>query len=858
MARRQRSPRRSADLAWFITAPLALVTVIWSTALSILIDEPVGEWLIAAILLLVMVVTEGSMLHFVIRRQSFGVTITEIPLVLALFYLPPLMVVVVYTLASLITQVRRKLSPAKFWFNVAKTGAATSLACMLLLGLPPMEGVGPGTWGILFAAVSTITLATLAAVAGVITLVHGWQAGREMIRTAAPNLITAAVNVSVGLIVLIALVTTWWSVVLIGALVGGLLFVYRSYAQFFRQHRSLAGMYDLTRAMSESQDGAIADAMLGRVRALMQAEYATLWLPAQGRHPEVLLTARVDDPGLLDFARTPSLVRERAVGQRRTIAAGNRLGGEESLRVALRAGSAKDVIAVPLRSGQAVIGSLEVVNRLSDSSHFLPSDVQIFETIAAHVAVALENSRLVDRLRHDAHHDGLTNLPNRRRITAALEEAVRVRAPGEVIAVLLFDVDALRQVNESLGHAAGDKVLTEVATRLRDSAPAAALVGRLGGDEFAVTLRVESADAALELAAQLREQIRDQMVFDSLVLDVDTVVGVVVHPDHGSDPATLLQRVDLAATAAKSTPDGIQLFNPALESRSMHRLGLAGDLRNALDNGELEVYFQPKVTLGERRLVGVECLARWEHPAHGAVAPEDFVAVAEHTGQLSRLTEAVLREGLRRSRDWTDAEHPLAVAVNLSSRTLTDPHFPARVQELLTEYGVAPELVTFEIKEAGVLDGTDRPVPILRRLRDIGVRLSVDDFGTGYSSLSHLRRLPVNEVKVDQSFVQGMATDPVDLAIVNAVVTLSQQFGLAVVAEGVESELTLELLQDIGCEIGQGFLFSRPLPYERLEAWFGAQAESETPLAPDVRRLRAVPATGAENWPSGVRRPAGI
>jgi diguanylate cyclase (GGDEF)-like protein len=847
------------EYAWFISGPLAILAVVWSTAVGMLSDDAFGEWLIAGFFLVVMVASEIPALHFVIRRQSLTITLVEIPLVPALFFLPPLTVVLVATLSALITQLRRRMSPTKLWFNVAKAAATTSLACLVLFALPPMRGTGVGTWGILFVAVSTTTLGTLAAVVGVITLVQGWQAGREVLRTAAPNLITSAVNVSVGLAILIVLDRTWWSLLLLGLIAIGLVLVYRSYAQFFQQHRSLAGMYDLTRAMTESsQSGAIPDRMLGRVRALMQAEYATLWLPAERRHPEVLLTARLDDPGLLDFAPTPAAIREAASDRGKTLAVGSKLDGDGGIRESLRAIGVKDVIVVPLRSGQAVIGTLEVVNRLGDTSYFLPSDVQVFETIAAHVAVALENSRLVDRLRHDAHHDGLTNLPNRRRISAALEEAVQVRAPGEMVAVLLFDVDALRQVNESLGHAAGDKVLVEVASRLRSLAPAAALVGRVSGDEFVVTLRVESAEAALALAAELRAQIRDQMVFGSLVLDVDTVVGVVVHPDHGTDAAILLQRVDLAVTAAKSTPDGIQLFNPALESRSMHRLGLAGDLRHALDNDEIEVYFQPKVTLRDRRLVGVECLARWEHPAHGAVAPEDFVAVAEHTGQLGRLTEAVLREGLRRSRDWRVDHRPLAVAVNLSARTLTDPHFPARVQELLDEYDVAPELLTFELKETGVLDGTDRLTPTLRRLRDIGVRLSVDDFGTGYSSLSYLRRLPVNEVKVDQSFVQGVATDPVDLAIVNAVVTLSQQFGLAVVAEGVESELTLELLQDIGCEIGQGFLFSRPLPYERLEAWFGAQAEAEAPLTPDVRRLRAVPAAAVESWSGTARRPAGI
>lgn len=203
--------------------------------------------------------------------------------------------------------------------------------------------------------------------------------------------------------------------------------------------------------------------------------------------------------------------------------------------------------------------------------------------MAAHAAVALENSRLVDRLRHDAYHDTLTRLPNRRRVTAALDESVKIGAPDEVVALLLFDVDGLRQVNESLGHAAGDKVLIEVANRLRASAPSSALIGRVGGDEFLVTLRLENADAALELAGQLRDQIRDEMVFDALTLDVNTAVGVAVHPDHGSDAATLLLRVDLAANAAKSVPGSVQLFNPALESRSLRRLGLAGDLRRALD-----------------------------------------------------------------------------------------------------------------------------------------------------------------------------------------------------------------------------------------------------------------------------------
>ncbi|MGH3716786.1 MAG: putative bifunctional diguanylate cyclase/phosphodiesterase, partial [Micromonosporaceae bacterium] len=323
--------------------------------------------------------------------------------------------------------------------------------------------------------------------------------------------------------------------------------------------------------------------------------------------------------------------------------------------------------------------------------------------------------------------------------------------------------------------------------------------------------------------------------------DVDTVVGIALHPDHGTEPESLLQRADVAAYAAKGSSSGVRVFNLGLESRSVRRLGLAGDLRRALDNGEIEVYFQPKIALAGRALTGLECLARWEHQAHGSVAPEDFISVAEHTGQLAKLTDVVLREGLRRCRQWDAEGRPLGIAVNLSPRSLADPDFPSYVEALLNEYAVPADRLTLEITEDGMVGETEKPLPTLRLLRELGVRLSVDDFGTGYSSLSYLRRLPVHEVKIDRTFVQGMATDPGDLAIVRAVVDLSRHFGFSVVAEGVESELTLSLLEEMGCDLGQGFFFSRPLPYERLEAWFTAQTELATTPAGEVRRLRAVP-----------------
>ncbi len=827
---------------------MAVMAIALGAVVALRSEEPWGHWPLAGLFLVLFVLADVSGLTFEVRRQTFMVNLIEIPLLLGLFYLAPLTFVVTRVAAMLAVQLQRKIPPVKAAFNISLLCLAMTCACLVVISFgPPMvlssvEGAAkaPSTWLLLSSAVLATIVISLGGVIGIVTLVQGRIPMPQLASIALPGILMAAVNTSVALVVLLALQASLWALVLISALLVFSALAYRTYARSLRQHWTLTEIYDLTRAISDTpHDGTLPDTLLARIRKLMQAEYATLWLPAQGRHPEVLLSARTDDKGLLDLAGAPDALRKMALDTGQTIAVGVQLG-DDHLRKELRESSVKDAIVVPLRAGSAVIGTLEVAGKLGDLTHFGKGDVRLLEAVAAHAAVAVENNRLVDRLRFDAYHDALTGLPNRRRLVQALDEAVRARTHGEVVAVMMFDVDGLRDVNDSLGQAAGDRLVAEVASRLRATAPAAALVGRVGGDEFVVTLRTASPETALALAQKLRKQLQDPMTIGTLTLDVDAAVGIALHPEHGSEPAMLLQRADVATHAAKSVANGVQLFDPALESRSVRRLGLAGDLRRALDNGDLEIYFQPKVSLRDRQLVGVECLARWEHPTHGSVAPEDFVAVAEHTGQLGRLTEAVLREGLRRAKQWVDAGRPLSVAVNLSPRTLHDHEFASTVDNLLQHYGVAPDRLTLEITEDGVVDGIDRNLPTLRHLHDLGVRLSVDDFGTGYSSLSYLRRLPVHEVKVDRSFVQGMATDPGDLAIVRAVVDISRHFGLNVVAEGVESELTLELLDEIGCDIGQGFLFSRPLPYERLEAWLGAQTDAEPTPAGEVRRLRAV------------------
>ncbi len=427
--------------------------------------------------------------------------------------------------------------------------------------------------------------------------------------------------------------------------------------------------------------------------------------------------------------------------------------------------------------------------------------------------------------------DELTGLPNRKALFAEMKVQARshadraARRPGDQqrMALLLLDLDHFRHVNDSLGHSAGDRVLIAVASRLGECIGPDGYVARLGGDEFGVLApRVADPSAAAVLAERVSDALAQPVLIDGLPLDVNAAIGVALHPDHGTDNTTLLRHAEVAMYDAKDRSASHATYSPESDHNSPERLAVLAELRRALEsNGgdEIQLYYQPQVDLGTGHIVGVEALLRWHHPERGVVNPEDLIRVAEHTPVMRMLTRRVIDDVLAQLAKWRAQGLTLRASVNVSVRDLHRPELVDQLAEMLTERGIAANQIQLEITEGALMADPRRVLVTLHRLDRLGVALSLDDFGTGYSSLQHLRRLPLAEVKIDRSFVLGMAEDPDDAAVVRSIIDLARALGLRVVAEGVEDARTHAMLLDGGCEVAQGWHFARPMPADDLVTW---------------------------------------
>lgn len=422
--------------------------------------------------------------------------------------------------------------------------------------------------------------------------------------------------------------------------------------------------------------------------------------------------------------------------------------------------------------------------------------------------------RQAAKSRHQALHDSLTGLPNRRCLYQRLDEAIDdARRQGTSVALLLGDLDGFKELNDTLGHHVGDMVLSQLGPRLQDALPEGTLLARLGGDEFAMV--VTSSDARGEgraAAESFRAALGQPFAIDDISLAVQASIGISYFPDHGDDANALLRRADVAMYWAKAMQAGWEEYTPERDGHSRARLALAGQLRRAISDGELVVHYQPKADLSSASVTSVEALVRWQHPEHGLLAPAEFVPMAEQTDLIRPLTLFVLDEALQQASEWEEMGLDLGVAVNLAMPNLLDSRLPDDVAKALAKTKVSPRRLTLEITENAVMIDPVRVTDVLRRLRSLGVGLSLDDFGTGHSSLAYLKELAIDELKIDRSFVQDMAQDGQNAAIVRSTIELAHAMGLRVVAEGVEDADTLFELKTMGADIAQGFYLSRPVP----------------------------------------------
>ncbi|QNN71196.1 putative bifunctional diguanylate cyclase/phosphodiesterase [Thermomonas carbonis] len=426
------------------------------------------------------------------------------------------------------------------------------------------------------------------------------------------------------------------------------------------------------------------------------------------------------------------------------------------------------------------------------------------------------------RIRHQAQHDTLTGLPNRVHALSLLEAALEhARSSDTRCAVLLLDLDRFKEINDTLGHAFGDSVLEEVGRRLRNAIDSDDRLARLGGDEFLVLIGDTDQASAQERAWSIIRALEAPLDLSErqAQVSIGASIGLTLYPLHATSADALLRRADIAMYEAKQAQRRVAVYQTGHDETHLRRIGLISDLRRARERDELRVFYQPKVDLRSGRVAHAEALLRWQHPALGTISPDEFIPLAEHCGLIHEITAFVLAAGLQQASAWREDGLEIGLAVNLSPMDLLDARLPDRVAGLLQAHRFPAQELILEITESTVMRDVQSALITMRALRALGVRLSIDDFGTGHSSLAQLRSLPVDEIKIDKSFVMRLDTNPEDTVIVRSAIEIGHNMGLVVIAEGVEQSGSLEILQRLHCDMVQGYFFSKPVPAEDFRRW---------------------------------------
>ena len=827
-----RSPRLSTTArVWAYSVVLAGLSALLFLTVVRALPTPDGKlgvpwWGLA----IAFAVAESLLVHVHFGREAQSFSLAEIPMVLGLAFTGPVGLVVGRLLGCAFALIFwRRQTPIKVAFNLSLFGleicVALPLYHLILNGGLPED---PEGWVAAFAATAVAGMLGTVAVVGAIAIHQRAMPPIKFREILLPSVATAS-NTSLALLAVTVMVVdprAFWLLLQVTAL---LLLAYRAYTILRQKHESLELLHMFTQVVGGALDaGSTTGALLQQVRQLLRADTAQIIMFGDvGETPlRMTLSGDATEVVIERLGGLPHELHLQAVETNKPLIA-RRGAKEERLQTFLQSEGIRDAVLAPMKADDTV-GTLLVGNRLGEVNSFTKDDLRLLETIANHASISLANDRLVDRLRrevaekeHQASHDTLTGLANRTLFNRRVEQAIAAAPMNGALAVMLIDLDRFKEINDTLGHHTGDQLLQEVATRLRQTLDPSMTIARLGGDEFAILLpRVPDAIGAWNMAEDLRHSLELPFVMSTLTLYVGASIGIALHPDHGQTAATLLQRADVAMYSAKAEHKGSEVYAAERDDHSHRRLALVADLRHAVEHRLLEVHYQPKAKLSTGEIMGAEALVRWTHAKLGSVAPDEFIPVAERTGLIRALTLQVLEQALADCRTWsTQSNRQMSVAVNLSAGSLLNLEFPRDVARLLREAGVAASALTLEITESTIMADPERAITVLNDLAAMGVELAIDDFGTGYSSLSQLKRLPVTELKIDRSFVMNMASDDNDAVIVNSTIDLGRNLGLRVVAEGIEDAATWARLALLGCDVGQGYHLSRPVPAAQLLRW---------------------------------------
>lgn len=772
-----------------------------------------------ALLVVGFVVAESTAVHIEIRKHSHTISLSGIPMLFGLLYVSPVALVVAYLVAGIpILLISRRLDLLKAIWNLCLFAAEAAIAALVVWAVLGLE-VTPddvGGWVVVLAGVLAAELLSLVTVPLVIMAFEGKlrpqlfnDLGRAQLLAAVAGSFTvtaAAASTSNPLMALFAALP----VISVAALL-------RTHANLAQSYSDLEQLHGFTRTLSDHLGSRTVDIGLASLTKIMRSKRAGL-ITRSGDSANKMTMRCLNDGDFTNGSPRAfaEVLFELTAGEAVVVLTSD--DPRYSVQEILFHFDAQEMIVASVLGEADQCALLYVADRLGVTHFFSAEEVSLFGSLSRTFSSRLSNDHLVRELETQAQHDALTGLPNRLNFEVALSAKLLEKDSTGV--VVMLDLDRFKDVNDSLGHEVGDQLLNVIASRLRGAVRSGDMVSRFGGDEFAVFLGRQSAEEnMIARLSRLHEQLAGQAQLEGIMFEIGASLGAVAWPEFGNTSEDLLRKSDVAMYDAKRTQKGVVWYSADLDENAPRRLELSLAVRSALNEHELEVYLQPKVSLATGKVTSAEALVRWDHPTYGAISPEEFVPLLYQAGMIGGLTRFVLSQAAEFAKKSKDAGSCIPISVNFTPRDLLDPDLPGHIAEILSTHGLVGADLVVEITEDAMIVDLEASIASLERIRELGIRISLDDFGTGYSSLQHLHRLPVDELKIDRSFVSSLNLSEDAAAIVRASIGLARDLGMKTVGEGVEDLATVNSLIELGCDEVQGFFVSPPIPCPEFGAW---------------------------------------